>query len=130
MRSPEDLRAFIGEPGAFDPLLLAAGEINPVFSGSTFQGFALDPFPPVGTRIGSFLLFTTIETDVDYNNNLFASPVAVGDTALEVRPAARWHPRGAVMLSSFAPAATSASTIATRRKTIARISSKVSVAWM
>ena len=89
MRSPEDLRAFIGEPGAFDPLLLAAGEINPVFGGSTFQGFALDPFPPVGTRIGSFLLFTTVETDVDYNNNLFASPVAVGDTALEVRPAAR-----------------------------------------
>jgi hypothetical protein len=89
MRSPEDLRAFIGEPGAFDPLLLAAGEINPVFSGSTFQGFALDPFPPVGTRIGSFLLFTTIETDADYNNNIFASPVAVGDTALEVRPAAR-----------------------------------------
>ena len=89
MRSPEDLRAFIGDPGAFDPLLLAAGEINPVFSGSTFQGFALDPFPPVGTRIGSFLLFTTIETDVDFNNNIFASPVAVGDTALEVRPAAR-----------------------------------------
>jgi hypothetical protein len=89
MRSPEDLRAFVGEATAYDPLLLAAGEINPVFSDSTFGGFALDPFPPIGTRIGSFLLFTTIETDVDYNNNIFASPFKIGDTALEVRPAAR-----------------------------------------
>jgi hypothetical protein len=54
-----------------------------------FSGFALDPFPPIGTQIGSFTLFTTVESDVDYNSNIFASPEAVGDTALEVRPAAR-----------------------------------------
>jgi hypothetical protein len=89
MRSPEDLRPFVGEATAYDPLLLAAGEINPVFGDSTYGGFALDPFPPIGTRIGSFLLFTTIESDFDYNNNIFASPFKIGDTALEVRPAAR-----------------------------------------
>jgi hypothetical protein len=89
MRSPEDVRAFVGEPASYDPLLLQAEETNPVFSDSTFQGFALDPFPPIGTKIGSFLLFTTIESDVDYNSNIFASPEAVGDTAVEVRPAAR-----------------------------------------
>ena len=74
-------------PLSYDPLLLQADETNPVFSDSTFQGFALDPFPPIGTKIGSFLLFTTVESDVDYNSNIFASPEAVGDTALEVRPA-------------------------------------------
>lgn len=89
MRSPEDLRGFIGEPAGFDPLQLQAGEINPVFSESTFGGFEFDPFLPVGTAIGSFILFTTVESDVDYNSNIFASPEAVGDTALEVRPAAR-----------------------------------------
>jgi hypothetical protein len=89
MRSPEDIRAFVNEPGGYDPLLLEADEINPVFSASNFQGFLLDPFPPIGTKIGSFLLFTTVESDVDYNSNVFASPDAEGDTALEVRPAAR-----------------------------------------
>ena len=89
MRSPEDVRAFIDEPACIRSAAAAAGEINPVFSDSTFQGFALDPFPPIGTKIGSFLLFTTIETDVDYNSNIFASPSEIGDTALEVRPAAR-----------------------------------------
>ena len=89
IRSPEDIRAFVNEPGGYDPLLLEADEINPVFSPSNFQGFILDPFPPIGTKIGSFLLFTTVESDVDYNSNIFAAPDAEGDTALEVRPAAR-----------------------------------------
>ena len=88
IRSPADIRAF-AEPSGYDPLLLQADEYNPVFSPSTFQGFALDPFPPIGTKIGSFVLFTNLETDYDYNSNIFASPVAEGDSALEVRPAAR-----------------------------------------
>lgn len=89
MRSPEDVRAFAAEPAGYDPLLLQAEETNPVFSESRFQGFVLDPFPPIGTKIGSFLLFTTVEANYDYNSNLFASPVAFGDSSLEVRPAAR-----------------------------------------
>ena len=89
MRSPEDIRAFVGEPGAFDPLLLAAGEINPVFGGGSFDNLAFDPFPPIGTKIGSFILYTTVEANYDFNNNLFATPDGVGDSSLEVRPAAR-----------------------------------------
>ncbi|CAN1722886.1 polysaccharide biosynthesis protein VpsM [Hyphomicrobium sp. 1Nfss2.1] len=89
LRSPEDIRAFAGEPAGFDPLLLQANEQNPVFSPSNFQGFLLDPYPPIGTKIGSFLLFTTLEANYDYNSNLFASPNALGDSSLEVRPAAR-----------------------------------------
>ena len=45
MRSPEDVRAFVGEPASYDPLLLQADEINPVFSDSTFQGFRARSLP-------------------------------------------------------------------------------------
>ena len=48
-----------------------------------------EPFVPLGTRIGSFLLFTALQTDGDYNSNVFASPVALGDYALELWPSAR-----------------------------------------
>ncbi len=60
-----------------------------MFSGSSVGPFGIDPFAPLGTRIGSFTLFSALEADGDYNSNLFASPEAVGDTALEVRPSAR-----------------------------------------
>jgi len=89
MRSPEDVRVFAAEPAGYDPLLLQAGEYNPVFGQSRFQGFSFDPFPQLGTRIGSFVLYTNVEANYDYNSNLFASPNAVGDSSLEVRPAAR-----------------------------------------
>jgi len=89
MRSPADIQAFFSQPGGYDPLLLQAQETNPVFRPGNFLGFVLDPFPPIGTKIGSFLLFTTVEADYDFNSNLFASPDAFGDSSLEVRPAAR-----------------------------------------
>ena len=89
IRSPYDIAAFGGATPAFDPLLLQAEQINPVFSDRSIDHFGADPFAPVGVRLGSFILFTSVESDVDYNSNLFASPDAIGDTALEVRPAAR-----------------------------------------
>ena len=89
LRSPADITAFSGVDAGFDPLLLQAQETNLVFSGSSVGPFGIDPFAPLGTRIGSFTLFSALEADGDYNSNLFASPEAVGDTALEVRPSAR-----------------------------------------
>lgn len=88
IRSPADIAAFDAFPG-FDPLLLQAGEINPVFSGAGDRLFEQEPFAPLGTRIGSFILFTELEANGDYNSNLFASPEALGDYSLEVRPAGR-----------------------------------------
>ncbi len=89
LRSPQDVAA-LGPGGAgFDPLLLQAEEINPVFSDRPLRTFEPDPFAPLGVRLGSFTLFTSVEADGDYNSNLFASPVPLGDIALEVRPAAR-----------------------------------------
>ncbi len=89
MLSPEDVGAFVETPAPYDPLLNQAEESNPVFGGQTFRQFGIDPFAPLGMPIGSFLLFTTLENYYDFNSNLFASPDAVGDSSLVVRPAAR-----------------------------------------
>jgi hypothetical protein len=89
LRSPADIEAIGPGLAGFDPLLLQAEEINPVFSDRPLSQFEPDPFAPLGVRLGSFVLFTSVEADGDYNSNLFASPVPVGDVALEVRPAAR-----------------------------------------
>jgi hypothetical protein len=89
LRSPQDIAA-LGPGGAgFDPLLLQAEEINPVFADRPLRTFEPDPFAPLGVRLGSFVLFTSVEADGDYNSNLFSSPVPLGDFALEVRPAVR-----------------------------------------
>ena len=74
LRTPTDLTVFAGSDAGFDPLLLQAEETNPVFSDRIVRPFGPDPFAPLGTRIGSFVLFTEAETDADYNSNLFASP--------------------------------------------------------
>jgi len=70
-------------------LLLQVEETNPVFANRPFALFDPEPFVPLGMRLGSFTLFTGVETDGDYNSNLFASPVPLGDYSLEVRPTAR-----------------------------------------
>ncbi len=88
LRSPADIEAFAGADAGFDPLLLEAVETNPVFSNEV-RLFEPEPFAPLGTRIGSFILFAALEADGDYNSNIFASPEALGDTALEVRPSVR-----------------------------------------
>ena len=87
MRNARDLAIYAGISPGYDPLLLEAQETNPVFS--NLAAFDPDPFVPLGTRIGSFLLFLALESDGDYNSNVFASPEALGDYALEVRPSAR-----------------------------------------
>ena len=89
LRSAQDFGPLGLGGGAFDPLLLQAQETNPVFSNRPLAEFEPEPFVPLGMRLGSFTLFTSVEADGDYNSNLFASPVALGDYSLEVRPAAR-----------------------------------------
>ncbi len=88
LRVPEEIAA-LGPGLGFDPLLLQAEETNPVFSNFALSPVDPDPFVPLGMRLGSFTLFTSVEADGDYNSNLFASPVPLGDYSLEVRPAAR-----------------------------------------
>jgi hypothetical protein len=87
LRNPRDLTLYAGATAGYDPLLLEAQETNPIFSNIATSD--PDPFVPLGTRIGSFLLFTSLQTDGDYNSNVFASPQAASDFALELWPAMR-----------------------------------------
>jgi hypothetical protein len=89
LRAPEDIAALGPGTAGFDPLLLQAEETNPVFADRPLSTFDPEPFIPLGIRLGSFTLFTSVEANGDYNSNLFDSPVALGDYSLEVRPAAR-----------------------------------------
>lgn len=89
MRNARDLAIYAGIAPSFDPLLLEAQEINPVFSFLPGSQVDPDPFVPLGTRLGGFILLTSLQTDGDYNSNLFASPEAFGDFALELWPSAR-----------------------------------------
>jgi len=89
MRNARDLAIYAGIAPGYDPLLLEAQETNPVFSDIAGRSFDPDPFVPLGTRLGSFILFTSLQADGDYNSNVFASPVALGDYALELFPAMR-----------------------------------------
>jgi hypothetical protein len=89
LRAAQEVNSLSLGSGAFDPLLLQAEETNPVFSNLPLGQFEPEPFAPLGVQLGSFTLFTSVEADGDYNSNLFASPVALGDYSLEVRPAAR-----------------------------------------
>jgi hypothetical protein len=89
LRTPADIAALGPGTAGFDPLLLQAQEENPVFSDRPLAAFEPEPFAPLGTRLGSFILFTSVESDGDYNSNVFASPLALGDYSLEVRPAMR-----------------------------------------
>jgi hypothetical protein len=50
----------------------------------------LDQFEPIGGRIGSFLLFPTFETRIEYDDNVLAlAEDAVGDAEVTLRGAAR-----------------------------------------
>jgi hypothetical protein len=89
LRAPQDIAALVTGSAGFDPLLLQAEETNPVFANRPLAQFEPEPFAPLGVQLGSFTLFTSVEADGDYNSNLFASPVPLGDYSLEVRPAAR-----------------------------------------
>jgi hypothetical protein len=88
LRVPQVIAA-VGPGLGFDPLLLTAEEANPVFSNFALAQFEPEPFAPLGMRLGSFTLFSSVEADGDYNSNLFASPVALGDYAFELRPTMR-----------------------------------------
>ncbi len=88
LRVPQEIAA-VGPGLGFDPLLLTAEEANPVFSNFALAQFEPEPFAPLGMRLGSFTLFSAVEADGDYNSNLFASPVALGDYAFELRPTMR-----------------------------------------
>ncbi len=88
-RPPEDIDAFENPPAGFDPLLFQIEETEPILDRRPRRLFALEPYDPVGVRMGTFVLFPEIELGLDAFSNVFRSPAARADTAIAIRPSAR-----------------------------------------
>lgn len=89
-RPPEDLDVFNTPPADHDPLLFQIEDIDPVATDRRPARFArIEPYDPVGIRIGSFVLFPEAELGGLYTSNVLSSPQPRSDIAAELRTEAR-----------------------------------------
>lgn len=91
-RSAEELAAFETAPAGYDPLLFQIEDIapsDPALNRRPRRLFELEPYDPVGIKIGSFVLFPEVEISGAWYSNLFASPVPESDRAIQILPSGR-----------------------------------------
>ncbi len=89
-REQEDIALFENPPAPEDPLLFQIESLDPVRDNRTVRRLALlEPFDPVGIRIGSFVLFPEAEISGTYYSNVFRAPSATGDWAANVLSSGR-----------------------------------------
>lgn len=91
-RDPESIAAFEEPPTGHDPLLFQIEDIapsDPRLNRLPRRLFEAEPYDPVGIRIGSFVLFPEVEISGARFSNVFASPNAQSDWALDIAPAGR-----------------------------------------
>lgn len=72
-----------------NPLLYQTEDVEPLADRRIQRLSTLDPFDPVGIRVGSFVLFPEVESSTVWRSNVFSSPVARSDLAFEFEPVAR-----------------------------------------
>lgn len=90
-RPPDDTTLFALPDRRNDPLLFQIEDIDTI-SGSDRRPARLaqlEPYDPVGIRLGSFVLFPEAEISALFTDNVLRSQDAVSDRALEAAPAAR-----------------------------------------
>lgn len=89
-RSPEDRDAFMNPPAGYDPLLFQIEDIDPATTDRRPARLArIEPYDPVGIRIGSFVLFPEVEVGGVWTDNVLSSPDAHSDVAADVRSKTR-----------------------------------------
>ncbi|MGQ0455997.1 MAG: outer membrane beta-barrel protein [Hyphomicrobium sp.] len=108
---PDDAEAIEDPSDRSDPLLFQIEDIDAVRDNRTTYRLArIEPYDPVGVTIGSFVLFPEVSIGGLWNSNVFKSPIARSDVALDFRPAARFvskwsrhalELRGGAVLSSY-----------------------------
>ena len=88
-RLPGEADAFEKPPAGYDPALFSI-EIVPLEDRRPARFVEIDPYRPVGIRMGSFLLFPEVEAALLAQDNLFrTSKQQKGDIALELKPTLR-----------------------------------------
>lgn len=89
-REQEDIDVFENPPAGHDPLLFQIEDIDPLRDNRTVRRLArLEPYDPVGIRVGNFVLFPELELSGTHYSNVFRSPNAVSDWAANVLPSFR-----------------------------------------
>lgn len=90
-RDPEDIALFENPSADPDPLLFQIEDLDPVRDNRTVSRlFRLEPYDPVGIKIGSFVLFPEVETGGSWYSNVFLSPTKQSDFAADLKPSARF----------------------------------------
>ncbi len=90
-RPQEDVDAFENPPAGHDPLLFNQVEdLDPIIDNRSVARLAsLDPYDPIGIKIGSFVLFPEAEFGTSWYSNVFRAPSASSDWALDLAPSGR-----------------------------------------
>lgn len=88
-RSPEDIAVFENPAAGYDPLLFQIEDID-IADNRTVQRLAsLEPYDPVGIKVGSFVLFPELDFGTSYYSNVFRSTDARSDWAFDALPSMR-----------------------------------------
>jgi len=85
-RSPADRAPFENPPAGYDPLLFQVEDIDPVETDRRPARLSrIEPYDPVGVRIGSFVFFPEAEVGGLWTDNVLSSPHPDADVAAEMR---------------------------------------------
>jgi hypothetical protein len=89
-RNADEIALFENPAAPRDPLLYQIEDINTITDNRTVRRlFRQEPYDPVGIKLGSFVLFPELDLGTSYYSNVFHSPSANSDVALDVVPSAR-----------------------------------------
>ena len=83
-RSAQDIAAFQIPPYGFDPYMFRI-EPEPLRDRRPAELFHLEPYDPIGLRMGGFVIFPELEIGALATNNVFRSNLRQGDAAGDVR---------------------------------------------
>ncbi len=112
-RNEDDIAAFENPPAGYDPQLFQIEDLGLESDRRIRRLFTntVEPFDPVGIRVGSFVVFPEMEIAASFLTNALSSPDDTPDSAFLFAPAARvvsnWSNhavelRGALDLSRYA----------------------------
>lgn len=89
-RPAEDIAIFENPAAGFDPLLFQVEDLDTVTDNRAIRRIgSLDPYDPVGIRIGNFVLFPELEIGGSWYSNVLRSSNPQADWALDVLPSMR-----------------------------------------
>lgn len=89
-RPPEEAQLFDNPPAPPDPLLFQVEDLDPIAENRTVRRLAtLDPYDPLGIRVGNFVCFPELEVGGSWYSNVLRSTSPRSDWALDVLPSMR-----------------------------------------